>query len=437
MNAVLIAVTLMLVLSLSRIHVVISILVSAVVGGLCGGLTLAKTIAAFNAGLGGGAGIALSYALLGAFALALAASGLPHAMADGLAKLSQKNSASQRVKWGIILAVLALSIASQNLLPIHIAFIPLVIPPLLFTLAQFKLDRRALACVMTFGLVTPYMLFPVGFGEIFLKQILLGSIAKSGLDASQVNVTHAMALPALGMIVGLLLALFVSYRKPRQYNIETLKAVEREDRHYSPRSIAVALAAMVATFIVQLYADSMLLGALAGFAICVLGGAVPWRDADSVFSEGMKMMAGIGLIMIAASGFAEVLKATGDVNSLVAQSVHWIGDSKALAAFLMLLVGLVVTLGIGSSFSTVPILATIYVPLAMQLGFSTAAIVCLVGTAGALGDAGSPASDSTLGPTAGLNIDGQHNHMWDTVVPTFLHYNLPLMAFGWVAVMVL
>ena len=437
MNAVLIAVTLMLALSLSRIHVVISILISAVVGGLCGGLTLAKTIAAFNGGLGGGAGIALSYALLGAFALALAESGLPHAMADGLTKLSQKSKNNQQVKWGIMLAVFAVSISSQNLLPIHIAFIPLVIPPLLYTLAKYQLDRRALACVMTFGLITPYMLFPVGFGEIFLKQILLGSIAKSGLDASHVNVMHAMALPALGMMIGLLTAVFVTYRKPRQYNIDALKVIEREDSRYSTRSICIAIGAMIVTFIVQLSADSMLLGALAGFAICVLGGAVPWRNADSVFSEGMKMMAGIGLIMIAASGFAEVLKATGDVASLVEQSAGWIGNSKALAALLMLLVGLIVTLGIGSSFSTVPILATIYVPLAMKLGFSPEAIVCLVGTAGALGDAGSPASDSTLGPTAGLNIDGQHNHMWDTVVPTFLHYNLPLMAFGWIAVMIL
>ncbi|WP_297574641.1 Na+/H+ antiporter family protein [uncultured Deefgea sp.] len=437
MNAVLIAVTLMLALSLSRIHVVVSILISAVVGGLVGGLELSKTIAAFNGGLGGGAGIALSYALLGAFALALAESGLPHAMADGLAKLSAKSSNSQRVKWGIVLAVLALAISSQNILPIHIAFIPLVIPPLLFTLAQFKVDRRLLACVMTFGLITPYMLFPVGFGEIFLTQILLGSITKSGLDVSHVNVMHAMALPALGMVFGLLTAVFVTYRKPRQYNMDVLKAVEREDSRYTRRSLSVAVLAMVTTFIVQLCVDSMLLGALAGFTVCVLGGAVPWRQADSVFSEGMKMMAGIGLIMIAASGMAEVLKATGDVASLVTQSADLIGNSKALAAFLMLLVGLVVTLGIGSSFSTVPILATIYVPLAMQLGFSPAAIVCLVGTAGALGDAGSPASDSTLGPTAGLNVDGQHNHIWDTSVPTFLHFNLPLMAFGWVAVMVL
>ncbi len=108
-----------------------------------------------------------------------------------------------------------------------------------------------------------------------------------------------------------------------------------------------------------------------------------------------------------------------------------------MAAFLLLLVGLVLTMGIGSSFSTIPIIAAIYVPLCIQLGFSPLAIVALVGTAGALGDAGSPASDSTLGPTAGLNADGQHNHMTDTVIPTFIHFNLPLLVAGWVAAMVL
>ena len=91
------------------------------------------------------------------------------------------------------------------------------------------------------------------------------------------------------------------------------------------------------------------------------------------------------------------------------------GDHKGLAAFVMLLVGLIVTMGIGSSFATIPIIASIFVPLSMAFGFSTMAIIALIGTAAALGDAGSPASDSTLGPTAGLNADGQHNHIWDTL----------------------
>ena len=181
----------------------------------------------------------------------------------------------------------------------------------------------------------------------------------------------------------------------------------------------------------------MIIGDLACFVIFSVSGVVRWKEADDLFTEGMKMMAMIGFIMIAAAGFAEVMKATGQVQTLVDASSSAIGNSKAIGALLMLLVGLLVTMGIGSSFSTVPIIAAIFVPLGVQLGFSPLAIVALVGTAGALGDAGSPASDSTLGPTAGLNADGQHNHIWDTVVPTFLHYNLPLLAFGWLAAMVL
>lgn len=87
-------------------------------------------------------------------------------------------------------------------------------------------------------------------------------------------------------------------------------------------------------------------------------------------------------------------------------------------------------LGIGTSFGTVPILAVIYVPLCQAVGFSLPATILLMSAAGALGDAGSPASDTTLGPTSGLNADGQHDHIWDTCVPTFIAYNIPLMLAG-------
>lgn len=103
----------------------------------------------------------------------------------------------------------------------------------------------------------------------------------------------------------------------------------------------------------------------------------------------------------------------------------------------MLVVGLFITMGIGTSFGTIPIIATIYVPLAQQLGFTPTATILLVGVAAALGDAGSPASDSTLGPTAGLNIDGQHDHIRDTCLPTFLHYNIPLILIGTLAALLI
>jgi len=438
MNAVVAAVAVMLVLSLCRVHVVVALITGAIVGGLMGGLGIEGSLTAFNKGLGGGATVALSYALLGAFAVAIGKSGLAHALADKvLAMLGKKEvDGGGAIKWLLVVLLLAVAVSSQNILPIHIAFIPLLVPPLLYVLSKLQIDRRLIACVLAFGLITPYMFMPVGFGNIFLKEILLANVAKSGLDVEGVAVTQAMLIPALGMVAGLLIALY-SYRKPRAYVLSKVDSSVQADVQYSPMTLVVAGVAIAVAFAIQLWLDSMIIGALAGFVVFSVSRVVRWREADDLFTEGMKMMAMIGFIMIAASGFAEVMRETGQVETLVDASAQWIGNSKAVGALLMLLVGLLVTMGIGSSFSTVPIIAAIFVPLSMELGFSTLAIVSLVGTAGALGDAGSPASDSTLGPTAGLNVDGQHNHIWDTVVPTFLHYNLPLLAFGWLAAMVL
>lgn len=437
-NAVIAAVGTMLVLSLSRVHVVIAIIVGALVGGLTGGLGIDATLKAFNGGLGGGATVALSYALLGAFAVAIAKSGLAHALADKALLLVDRQEASggSHVKWLLIGLLWVVAIASQNILPIHIAFIPLLVPPLLYVLTKLQLDRRLIACVMTFGLITPYMFLPVGFGNIFLNQILLANVAKSGVDISQVNVTHAMGLPALGMVVGLLVAVFVSYRKNActTWKNRARRASGGTVQPADPAGGRPGDCRGVHHSAVAGLDDHRRPGRVLIFSV---SGIVRWSDTDDLFTEGMKMMAMIGFIMIASSGFAEVLKATGDVRSLVEASAAFIGHSRGVGALLMLLVGLLVTMGIGSSFSTVPILAAIFVPLCVQLGFSPLAIVCIVGTAGALGDAGSPASDSTLGPTSGLNIDGQHHHIWDTVVPTFLHYNIPLLAFGWLAAMTL
>ncbi|MDH4652385.1 MULTISPECIES: Na+/H+ antiporter family protein [unclassified Pseudomonas] len=439
MNAVVAAVGIMLVLSLCRVHVVVALIIGALAGGMVGGLGVDGALAAFNKGLGGGATVALSYALLGAFAVAIARSGLAHALADKALALVGKQEANEggALKWGLVALLLCVAISSQNILPIHIAFIPLLVPPLLYVLTRLAIDRRLIACVITFGLITPYMFLPVGFGNIFLNEILLANVVKSGVDVTGVNVTEAMLIPALGMVAGLLIAVFISYRGKRIYDLERIAQAEQVSVAYNPLSLGVAGVAIVSAFVVQLLLDSMIIGALLGFVIFSVSGVVRWKETDDLFTEGMKMMAMIGFIMIAASGFAEVMRETGHVATLVDASAGWIGHSKALGALLMLLVGLLVTMGIGSSFSTVPIIAAIFVPLCVQLGFSPLAIVSIVGTAGALGDAGSPASDSTLGPTAGLNVDGQHNHIWDTVVPTFLHYNLPLLAFGWVASMVL
>ncbi|MBY0077070.1 Na+/H+ antiporter family protein [Priestia aryabhattai] len=439
MNAVLIAVLVMLILSLLRINVVFSLAVGALIGGLVGGISLTDTVSIYTDGLGNSASVALSYALLGGFAMAVSRTGLPDAVVQLALKIVGKEGETKKKSLSkvlILLIILIISCFSQNVIPVHIAFIPLLIPPLLKVFNQLKIDRRLVATVITFGLVTPYMYLPAGFGKIY-HHILFTNIKESGLTIDKGDITTAMALPALGMVAGLLFAVFISYRKPRSYKDIDIDQGAEERTGYTTRGIIVALLAIVAALTVQLLVDSMIFGALAGIVVVYFSGALKWNEADPVLTNGMRMMAFIGFVMLSASGFAKVLQETGDVEALVKGSVALIGGNQMLGAFLMLVIGLLVTMGIGSSFSTIPIIATIFVPLCLELGMSPMATICIVGTAGALGDAGSPASDSTLGPTSGLAVDRQHDHIWDTCVPTFLHYNIPLIIFGWVASVIL
>lgn len=437
-NPVLLSVCVMLALSLMRINVVIALSLSALIGGLTAGMSLTDTVSAFESGLGGGATIALSYAMLGAFAVAISKSGITDLLAQTIIKRihgRHPDNLTYVIKYALLSVILIMAISSQNLIPVHIAFIPILIPPLLLVFSKLRLDRRLVACLLTFGLITPYMVLPVGFGGIFLNNILLKNLHDNGLQVTASEVPSAMILPALGMLTGLLIAIFFSYRKPRDYPVNEATITQQEDTPLNMRHIAVAVVAIIATLATQLLSGSMIIGALAGFMAFTAGGVIAWKETQDVFTKGVHMMAMIGFIMITAAGFAAVMKATGGVETLVEVLSTNIGENKPLAALLMLVIGLLVTMGIGSSFSTIPIIATIYVPLAIAFGFSPMATIALVGTAAALGDAGSPASDSTLGPTSGLNADGNHDHIWDTVVPTFIHYNLPLIVFGWIAAM--
>jgi putative amino acid transporter len=438
MNAVLIAVIVMLLLSLVRVNVVLALVVGAIAGGLTGGLSFEATIDSFSSGLGAGANIALSYALLGGFAVAISQTGIPQLLVNGMLKIVKADGEEDRIALGkvlVILILLTMAVFSQNLIPIHIAFIPLLVPPILHVLNMLKIDRRLIASVLTFGLTVPYMILPYGFGFIF-HEILATQMELAGLTINMSDIPKAMVIPVIGLVIGLVIAIFISYRKPREYEDRQFELSE-EVVEIKTSNLIFTVIALIGTLAVQIPTQSMIAGAVTGIFILYVTGALKWKEADNLINDGMKMMAFVGFVMIAANGFAAVLQETGHVILLVERVSEMLGDNKGLAALLMLLVGLIVTMGIGSSFATIPIIASIFVPLSIEFGFSTMAIIALVGTAAALGDAGSPASDSTLGPTAGLNADGQHNHIWDSCVPTFIHFSIPLLVFGWIAVMLL
>ena len=446
-NPVVISIAVLLILSLLRINVVVALVISALTAGLIGDLGLTKTIETFTGGLGGGAEVAMNYAMLGAFAIAISKSGITDLLAYKVITRMNKTPSANGIamfKYALLGILVLFSISSQNLLPVHIAFIPIVVPPLLAVFNKLKIDRRAVACVLTFGLTATYMLLPVGFGKIFIESVLVKNInnvgASLGLQTTVGEVSLAMMIPVTGMILGLLTAVFITYRKPREYAVTTAEPttqdIEQHIANITPKQITASLVAIVATFTTQLVTSSTIIGGLVGLVIFAVFGIFKLQESNDIFHQGLRLMAMIGFVMIAASGFANVINTTTGVTDLV-QTLGQGLQSKGLAAFLMLFVGLLITMGIGSSFSTVPIITSIYVPLCLSFGFSPLATVSIVGVAAALGDAGSPASDSTLGPTSGLNMDGKHDHIWDSVVPTFIHYNIPLLAFGWLAAMTL
>ncbi|MCQ2844027.1 Na+/H+ antiporter family protein [Helicobacter pylori] len=427
-NPAFVAIICMCVLSLLRLNVMLSMISTTLIAGLMGGLGITESFNVMIDGMKGNLNIALSYILLGALAVAIAKSNLIKVALNKLIGLMDY----KRSTFCFLIAFIACF--SQNLVPVHIAFIPILIPPLLHLMNRLELDRRAVACALTFGLQAPYLVLPVGFGLIF-QTTILEQLKANGVSTTIAQITGVMWIAGLAMVVGLFLAVLTLYKKPRHYkeksfNIEDYASLQLNYHDY------LTFIGIVVAFVIQLATDSMPLAAFLALAIILLGRGIKFKETDSLMDDSVKMMAFIAFVMLVASGFGEVLQKVHAIDGLV-NAITSIIQGKFLGAFLMLVVGLFITMGIGTSFGTIPIIAVFYVPLCAKLGFSIESTILLIGIAAALGDAGSPASDSTMGPTCGLNADNQHNHIYDTCVPTFLVYNLPLIVFGVVGALLL
>lgn len=431
LNPVLISVVTVIVLSLLRLNVLLSLIIGGLVGGLLAGMSVEGVMTTLVEGMGGNAATALDYILLGALAAAISQSGVAILLTHHLAK-----KIGQHTTW-LILGIALFSMLSQNVIPVHIAFIPILIPPLLPVFNALKIDRRAIASALTFGLQTPYISIPIGFGLIF-HNIIKDELTASGLSVTNNQIAGVMWIPGGAMLIGLLIAIFISYKKSRiyEYSEVSVNREQSEDVTWSRRHLIVLIGAMSA-LIIQILYSSLALGAIIGLGIMLLGQTFRFDQLDHLLNNGITSMGYIAFVMLVAAGYGNIMRETGGVEQLVQSLSSLVGDNQLLGAFSMLVVGLFITMGIGTSFGTIPIIATIYVPLAQQLGFTPTATILLVGVAAALGDAGSPASDSTLGPTAGLNIDGQHDHIRDTCLPTFLHYNIPLILIGTLAALLI
>ena len=429
MNPIVVSVIVMSVICLLKMNVLLAVIVAALVGGTIGGMSIEDTVGSLINGMGGNAETALSYILLGALAVAIGRSGLAVVASRKITQVVGNK------KIAFVFLIAFVSCFSQNLIPVHIAFIPILIPPLLVLMNHMNLDRRAVACALTFGLKAPYVSLPVGFGLLFMT-IIKDQMVANGVDVAIQDIASVMWIGGASMLVGLVLAVFF-YARDRHYeDLPVIGADENPDDVTMTKECWLALLGAAVAFAAQLYFQSLPIGALCGLFVMLITGCIKWKDMDTMMDGGVRMMGFIAFVMLVAAGYANVLRETQSVQSLVEATTSVI-DTKFAGAVLMLAVGLLITMGIGTSFGTIPVIASIYIPMGFELGFGVPAIILLIGIAAALGDAGSPASDSTLGPTSGLNADGQHNHIWDTCVPTFIFYDITLMVGGVIGALML
>ena len=172
-NPVVLSVLTMIGLCLLNLNVLFSLLIATLVGGIASGMPFQDIIPTLINGMGANSETALSYVLLGTFAVFVNQTGLARVLANKISHVV----VGKRILFLFLIAGLAC--LSQNLIPIHIAFIPILIPPLLYVMNEGKIDRRGVACALAFGLKAPYISLPVGFGLIF-HSIVVNSLKDNG-----------------------------------------------------------------------------------------------------------------------------------------------------------------------------------------------------------------------------------------------------------------
>lgn len=422
-NPAIVSVILLCILCLKKVNVLLAIIVSTLVAGILSGMDITHAMNVFISGMGGNSETALSYILLGTFAATMAHSGFTDKLADKITKFISGR------KYVLLLILTLIAMASQNLIPIHIAFIPIIIPPLLTAMNSLKIDRRAVACVLAFGLKMPYITIPVGFGLIF-QNLIADNMVQNGVQVLRSDIWKSTFILGIAMLAGLLISVFVTYRRPRNYEDLPIAGLSEQPAPCSRYTTWIVILAAVLTFTVQLITHSLPLGALVGLGIIFTLKVIPKEKMDHMMNEGIYLMGYVAFVMLVAAGFASVLKESGAIETLVTTILALLPENVLFTSLIFLIIGLFITIGIGTSFGTIPILAVLFIPVCAKMGFNTQQMVVLLAAAAALGDAGSPASDTTLGPTSGLNADGQHNHIFDTCIPTFLHYNIALIIFA-------
>src|SRR5699024_2876450 len=162
----------------SRENVIFALIIAALTAGLMSALDMSESAEVMIEGMGGQSEKALSNLKLWIYAVMNSITGITNMMVQGLLSIFTG------IRLLLVFTLAGIASLSQNLIPVHIAFIPILIPPLLVLFDRLKLDRRAVAAALTFGLKFPYIPIPVGFGFVY-QGIIYKEMVKNGIDISK------------------------------------------------------------------------------------------------------------------------------------------------------------------------------------------------------------------------------------------------------------
>ncbi|MGM9945737.1 MAG: sodium:proton antiporter, partial [Lysinibacillus sp.] len=113
-NAVFISVLLLMILSLLRINVLFAMIIATLTAGLVSGMNIVDTTSLMISGMGGQSNTALSYILLGIFAVMVGMSGITSILVKKMLQLFKKK------KTILVLTIAGIACLSQNIIPVHI-----------------------------------------------------------------------------------------------------------------------------------------------------------------------------------------------------------------------------------------------------------------------------------------------------------------------------
>lgn len=385
-NPVFASVVIMLVLCVLHVNVYLAIIIAAVICGLMGGAPLTEIISLFASGISSHGENAIIFIILAAIASAIVASGMSDAMAPRVSKILGQRP------WLLLVGLIIIAALCETVITFGATFVFIIIPPLLTVFNRYSVDRRKVATAIMCGLQIGYVCIPIGYGAVF-QDMVAGVMSDCGIEITYLEVAVTTWPIFLAMVVAAVVVAVI-YRKPRTYTpVPGITAPAETDGAQTDElppwefKHTMGIVAAFATPVVQLITGSIVLGGLTALALILIFRVASIKSLDEHIYKGMKDVAAVVFVMAAGTGYANVSNAYGDVNGLVNSIVNMLGSSKLVGAFAMLVLGLIVTLGIGTSWGTVPIVGIIMVPMGLQMGFSVPAISMLICAAAVLGDA--------------------------------------------------